>query len=80
MQKEVEAQEARIQDAKSQLESAQHKQNEAEEEVKKLQKDMAEFSNNKEGKIEELRVRLTISITFFSLNHCSLEYNYQTAK
>ena len=36
----------------------------AKEECKKLEKDMDEFKNNKEGKIEELKVR----VSFFVIN------------
>ena len=36
---------------------AKEKQAASQTEIKKLEKDMNEFKNNKEGKIEELRVR-----------------------
>ena len=38
------------------MEGAKQKQKEAKEEIKKLEKDMDEFKNNKEGKIEQLKV------------------------
>ena len=38
------------------MQAAIEKQKSAKEEIKKLEKDMAEFKNNKEGKIDELEV------------------------
>ena len=38
------------------VQAAREKQKSAKEECKKLEKDMAEFKNNKEGKIDELKV------------------------
>lgn len=38
------------------VEGAKQKQKDAKEEIKKLEKDMDEFKNNKEGKIEQLKV------------------------
>lgn len=38
------------------VEAAKQKQKDAKDEIKKLEKDMDEFKNNKEGKIEELKV------------------------
>ena len=38
------------------IQSAKEKQKAAKEECKKLEKDMDEFKNNKEGKIDELKV------------------------
>ncbi|KAH8835809.1 hypothetical protein DL96DRAFT_89837 [Flagelloscypha sp. PMI_526] len=58
VQKEVETHEGRIEQARMQLDTAQQKQKEAKVEIKKLEKDMEEFKDNKEGKIEELRVRI----------------------
>ena len=46
-----------IAELKLAVQSALTKQSAAKEECKKLEKDMAEFKNNKEGKIEELKVR-----------------------
>ena len=47
-----------IANLESTVKAAQKKQEEAKAEAKKLEKDMAEFSNNKEGKIDELKVRV----------------------
>lgn len=56
LQQQVDDSATRIQQRKAELTGAQQKQRDAKLEVKKLQKDMEEFKNNKEGKIEELRV------------------------
>jgi hypothetical protein len=45
-----------IADLKEAIQSAKEKQKVAKEECKKLEKDMDEFKNNKEGKIDELKV------------------------
>ena len=45
-----------IEDLKETVGIAKEKQTAARGEIKKLEKDMSEFKNNKEGKIEELRV------------------------
>ncbi len=55
------------------LRDAKEKQKAAEQECKKLQRDMDEFKNNKDGKIDELKV-LSCSITgsrVFLLMCCS---------
>jgi structural maintenance of chromosome 2 len=54
---EVEALKKTIADLKTAVQTAKDKQKAAKEEIKKLEKDMDEFKNNKEGKINELKVR-----------------------
>jgi len=49
---------------KEAVHTAKDKQKEAQEECKKLERDMDEFKNNKEGKIEELKVRLIFFFFF----------------
>ena len=46
-----------IADLRVAIEAAKEKQKTAKNDVKKLEKDMDEFKNNKEGKIDELKVR-----------------------
>lgn len=45
-----------INDLKAAVQSAKDKQKAAKDECAKLERDMAEFKNNKEGKIDELKV------------------------
>jgi structural maintenance of chromosome 2 len=45
-----------IADLELAVQTAREKQKTAKEECKKLEKDMAEFKNNKDGKIDELKV------------------------
>jgi len=54
---DIEAAKRVIEDLKEAVKVAKGKQATAQAEIKKLEKDMNEFKNNKEGKIEELRVR-----------------------
>ena len=53
---DIEAAKKAIESLKETLKTAKEKQGVARAEIKKLEKDMSEFKNNKEGKIEELRV------------------------
>lgn len=53
---EVEALKKSIADLKTAVQTAKDKQKAAKDECKKLEKDMDEFKNNKDGKIEELKV------------------------
>jgi len=62
------------------VQNAKQKQKEAQEECKKLERDMDEFKNNKDGKIEELKVCASVpsDLPTFSLTlsqrkiNCSL--------
>jgi peptidoglycan hydrolase CwlO-like protein len=51
-----------IENLQRSVQDARDKQRIAQEEVKKLERDMEEFKNNKEGKIEELKVTISLSI------------------
>lgn len=53
---QVEQSKATIENLQRSLQEAKQKQKLAQEEVKKLERDMEEFKNNKEGKIDELKV------------------------
>lgn len=57
VENDIEAAKKAIEDLKEAAKIAKEKQVAAQAEIKKLEKDMNEFKNNKEGKIEELRVR-----------------------
>lgn len=58
---DIEAAKKVIEDLKEAVKVAKDKQVAAQAEIKKLEKDMNEFKNNKEGKTEELRVREWLS-------------------
>ncbi|KAH9917715.1 condensin complex subunit SMC2 [Fomitopsis serialis] len=52
---EVEKMKANIAELAAAVETAKQKQKDGKDEIKKLERDMDEFKNNKEGKIEELK-------------------------
>ncbi|PIL32520.1 hypothetical protein GSI_05223 [Ganoderma sinense ZZ0214-1] len=56
---QVEQMKKTIADLQAAIQTAQEKQKEAKAEIKKLEKDMADFKNNKEGKIDELKKEVT---------------------
>lgn len=61
-----------IQELRVAVQAAIDKQKTAKEEIKKLEKDMAEFKNNKEGKIDQLKVCQVSNVSVRSLTmHCS---------
>ena len=47
-----------IKDLRLAVQAAKEKQKDAQDDCKKLERDMDEFKNNKDGKIEQLKVRL----------------------
>lgn len=61
MQAEIDKLKATIAELNEALEDAQARQKAVQAEAKKLEKDMAEFKNNKNGKIDELKVRFLIA-------------------
>lgn len=58
---EVEALKETIAGLKTSVQTAKEKQKAAKDECKKLEKDMDEFKNNKDGKIDELKVGIPLS-------------------
>ena len=53
---DIEALKKTISDLQEAVKSAKARQEETKAEIKKLEKDIDEFKNNKEGKIDELKV------------------------
>ena len=71
---EVEHKKQTIAELQAAIQTAQAKQKEAKAEIKKLEKDMADFKNNKEGKIDELKVGRDHSFALSGfLTHLSLQ-------
>ena len=60
---EVEKMKANITELTAAVEGAKQKQKDAKDEIQKLEKDMDEFKNNKEGKIEQLKVSCRTGVT-----------------
>ncbi|VDB87086.1 unnamed protein product [Peniophora sp. CBMAI 1063] len=58
IQAQVEAIQKTITDLEAELSDAKAKQSSAKNDIQRLEKDMAEFKNNKEGKTEELRATI----------------------
>ena len=56
---DFESAKASIEELRAAIQTAIDKQKSAKDEIKKLEKDMAEFKNNKEGKIEQLKVGIS---------------------
>ena len=54
---------ANIAELTAAVDSAKQKQKDVKDEIKKLEKDMDEFKNNKEGKIEQLKASGRLSMT-----------------
>jgi structural maintenance of chromosome 2 len=58
LETDVENAKQTIEALRTALAAAKEKQQQAKDDIKKLERDMDEFKHNKEGKIEELKVRL----------------------
>ena len=65
---DIEAAKKAIEDLKEAVRTAKEKQAIAQAEIKKLEKDMNEFKNNKEGKTEELRVSGLFPLTSLDID------------
>ena len=52
-----------VQELEEVVQTARTKQESSEADIKRIKKDMAEFKNNKEGKIDELKVHFSSHVS-----------------
>ncbi|KAF9255221.1 condensin complex subunit SMC2 [Marasmius fiardii PR-910] len=80
LKNQVEALREQIQTLKEDLAAAQKKQKEAADECKKLERDMAEFKNNKDGKIDELRKSISSQKAALQKHNTALKSEHKEAQ